>query len=313
MNFDLLHRYIKPLDLSRPPAISDAELDYFRFYGLNFEEKFDDVEHYFGNFISDRFHIVSHYFKKKSATATCFLLHGYFDHSGLYRHLIEYCLQRNFSVVIFDLPGHGLSTGEQVSISDFSTYQTVLDDWLTLFKQEAPKPWHGIGQSTGGAILAEYLLHHGDRVFDKSVLLAPLLYPRKWLTSSLACYFVKPFVGRIKRKFIKNSGDTDFVEFLERRDHLQSRYLSLQWVTALRKWIARFLVLPHSDYAPLIVQGRNDTTVDWKKNIPIYQQKFPNSKVFYLQSGYHHLAADSVATREKIYAAMDVYFDVCER
>ncbi len=313
MNLDLLHQHIKSLDLSRPPAISDVELDYFRFYGINFEEKFDDVEHHFGNFTSDRFHLVSHYFKKESAVATCFLLHGYYDHSGLYRHLIEYCLKRNFSVVIFDLPGHGLSTGEQSSIPDFSNYQSVVNDWLSVFKQEIPKPWHAIGQSTGGAILAEYLLSHGDKVFDKSVLLAPLLYTRQWTFSSLACYLVKPFLGKIKRKFTENSGDAAFVDFLENTDPLQSRFLSLQWVTALRKWITHFLSLAVSDYAPLIVQGKQDTTVDWKRNIPIYQQKFPNSKVFYLQEGYHHLAADNPATREKIYAAMDVYFDVCER
>ena len=35
--------------------------------------------------------------------------HGYYDHAGLYGHLIEHLLSRGWNVAIFDQIGHGLS------------------------------------------------------------------------------------------------------------------------------------------------------------------------------------------------------------
>ena len=42
---------------------------------------------------------------------TAFVVHGYFDHLGLYRHLLSLLLNRGWRVVMWDLPGHGLSSG----------------------------------------------------------------------------------------------------------------------------------------------------------------------------------------------------------
>lgn len=46
---------------------------------------------------------------------TAFVVHGYFDHLGLYRHLLERLLERHWRVVLWDLPGHGLSSGARAS------------------------------------------------------------------------------------------------------------------------------------------------------------------------------------------------------
>ena len=40
---------------------------------------------------------------------TLLLLHGYYDHMGLYRHVVDWALSMNFAVLACDLPGHGLS------------------------------------------------------------------------------------------------------------------------------------------------------------------------------------------------------------
>ncbi|WP_423811416.1 alpha/beta hydrolase, partial [Pseudomonas aeruginosa] len=37
------------------------------------------------------------------------LMHGYYDHMGLYRHVVDWALGMGFSVLACDLPGHGLS------------------------------------------------------------------------------------------------------------------------------------------------------------------------------------------------------------
>ena len=217
MNIDALAANIKDLDPGRVPAISAAERDYFRHYKINFEEHYPNVDHHFGHLPCGRFDIVAHYYENKTAVETCFIVHGYYDHSGLYGHLIEYCLKRNFSVVIYDLPGHGLSTGEQASIANFSDYQAVLCDLLLFFKDKAPHPWHAIGQSTGGAILMDFLLSSGDDIFPKSVFLAPLVRPQSWALSKISHSLGKFFLKKIKRQFVVNSHDEEFLDFLENK------------------------------------------------------------------------------------------------
>jgi pimeloyl-ACP methyl ester carboxylesterase len=181
-----LHQQIRPFSVAEPFVPGDAEQTYFHFYGLDFERRMPGVSHYFGHFSSGKYDIVAHYFSLETpkptsgeppneaagavkSKGTCFIFHGYFDHSGLYANLIEYCLRRNLNVVIYDLAGHGLSTGERVSIPSFSEYVSVMKDALKFFGDIAPQPWHAIGQSTGGAMLMDYMLQELAPGFDKVV------------------------------------------------------------------------------------------------------------------------------------------------
>jgi alpha-beta hydrolase superfamily lysophospholipase len=309
MDIDALATHIKHLDLSVKPATSDGERDYFRHYRINIEENYPNVTHHFGHFPSGRFDIVAHYFELKGATQTCFILHGYYDHAGLYGHIIEYCIKKNFSVVIYDLPGHGLSTGKQACISDFSDYQSVLKDVISVFSKVAPKPWHVISQSTGAAVLMDYLLTEKESCFSKTVFLAPLLRPVQWRMSLVMYEMTKLCLKSVPRRFSSNSNDQSFIDFLKGRDPLQAQHLSMRWVGSLKRWIKRYKSLAPSDYAPLIIQGEKDGTVDWQRNIPQIKEKFPGAKVLYLKDGRHHLANESEEIREKVFSAMDIYFD----
>ncbi len=310
MNLDTLSANIKSLDPTRPPATSDAERDYFRFYKINFEEHNDNIIHHFGHIPCDRFDIVAHYFENKLAVETCFIVHGFYDHSGLYNHIIDYCLKRNFSVVIYDLPGHGLSAGAQASIGSFNDYQIVLANILVFFKDKAPRPWSAIGQSTGSAILMDFLISGGDRILPKTVLMAPLVRPRGWAASKLIHSLAKLFIKQIKRNYLDSTNNQQFLDFVKNTDPLQSPVLPLQWVSALKEWINHFLVANISEAKPLVIQGKNDTTVDWPYNLDLIHKKFPNSKTFYLKNAKHHLANENIEDLETIFSAMDIYFDV---
>ena len=326
MDLDTVRNCLKPLDLSLSPSCTAQELEYFRHYEINFEEKYEQVDHYFGSITSENFVIATHFFSNPDADKTCFILHGYYDHAGLFSHIIEYCLQRNFSVVIFDLPGHGLSSGTTASIDSFQSYQSVLTDISNYFFDETPRPWHVIAQSTGGAILSEFVLSNNRKQFQKIVMLAPLIFPKKWLVSKLSHFILKNFIKKIPRNFSDNSSDKNFLDFLEHRDPLQSRYLPLQWVTALNHWIGRFISLAalgnkkealsynesngEMGLKLLIIQGQCDGTVDWKKNLPIYKQKFPGLETYLIAGGKHQLANETVEIREEIFSVMDRYFDI---
>jgi len=316
ISFDLerLHQQIRPFSVAEPFVPGDAEQTYFHFYGIDFERKIPGVEHYFGHFNSGKYDIVAHYFALdasagKKARGTCFIFHGYFDHAGLYAHAIEYCLCRDLNVVIYDLPGHGLSTGERVSIPSFSEYLVVMRDALKLFADIAPQPWHAIGQSTGAAILMDYLLQELAPSFDKVVLLAPLLRAAEWRWIKVAYWVGQKFLERVPRRFGTNSSYQPFVNFVEHDDPLQTHYISVRWVDALMRWESRFEYFPALERSLLIIQGQRDTTVDWRYNIPFIRSKFPHAKYLPLQEAYHHLVNEAPDIRQKIVAALDLYFN----
>ena len=176
---DHLRASLKPLAQWQP--LSDEAKAYQQFYKTDFPHR--DVWRGMGRFEVDGYEVVSHCWWPEKVKGTLFLLHGFYDHTGLYRHVIEWALDQDFAVIACDLPGHGLSSGPRASIRDFSEYQDALQ---ALFAEAAsialPQPWHLCGQSTGGAIVVDHVLNHGEGSPAQGhlILLAPLVRPRAW-------------------------------------------------------------------------------------------------------------------------------------
>ena len=84
---------------------------------------------------------------------------------------------------------------------------------------------------------------------------------------------MKPFVRALPRRFSVNSGDPAFLEFLQ-QDGLQPRELPAQWVGALARWIPQLEGAPASSRRPLVIQGEQDFTVDWRHNLGVLEAKF---------------------------------------
>jgi alpha-beta hydrolase superfamily lysophospholipase len=287
---------------------------YKQYYGLNFSElnpELKSARSTGGTFSSGGYELVCQHFLPSTQTPhkTAFLLHGYFDHAGLYRHLIEHLLKSDIAVVIFDLPGHGLSSGATASISSFQEYSAAFAECLTLAKQQqVATPWLAIGQSTGGAIFMDALLENRfdeDFELQKFILLGPLLRPKQWSRSKILFSLSKLFVASTPRKFSKNSHDAEFLEFLESKDELQSRILPRDWVQAMIDYINRFEASPSHEQSLQIIQGRGDGTVEWETNIPKILAKFPGSKVHWVDEAGHHLVNESVYYREQVFAIID--------
>lgn len=286
--------------LAAAPADSAHEQAYRRFYGF---EQLTAEHSRLGYFQVAGYRIAAQVWWPPAPRATLLLLHGYYDHSGLYRHVVEWALGLGFAVLAFDLPGHGLSSGRRASIGDFAEYQLVLQGALA---QAAvlglPQPWHLCGQSTGGAILIDYLLtgSPGPEV-GQTILLAPLVRPRAWAWSQLSYRMLRAFVSEIPRRFSDNSNDAEFIHFVQHRDPLQARNLPTAWVGALSQWVPRIEGAPRSARSPLIVQGEADMTVDWAHNLAVLQDKFAAPQIFRLAQARHHLANEAPALRQRYF------------
>ncbi|MDR0209543.1 MAG: alpha/beta hydrolase [Pseudomonas putida] len=298
---DLLRASLPPLAARQP--LSAQGQDYQRFYGLNLPVR----QSWLGGFSAAGFELVGQVWLPERPTATLFLLHGYYDHMGLYCHVIEWALSQGFAVISCDLPGHGLSSGERASIADFGAYQQVLD---ALFEQarllDLPRPWHLCGQSTGGAIVVDHVLHHGARspADGQVILLAPLVRPRAWYWSKFSYSVLRHFVNGIERRFSENSNDPAFLPFLE-ADPLQPRRLPTAWVGALVAWVKRIEAAPRSMRRPVIVQGEADATVDWPYNLKVLKAKFAEPQILMLPEARHHLANELPDIRQRYFAFID--------
>jgi alpha-beta hydrolase superfamily lysophospholipase len=281
---DSLRNSLQALAAQQP--LSTEACAYQRFYQLDLP-----VHSWLGRFRAAGFDIVAQVWTPPQPVATLFLVHGFYDHMGLYRHALQWALSQGFAVISCDLPGHGLSSGERASIADFRDYQTVLD---ALFAEAAglqlPKPWHLLGQSTGGAIIVDHLLHRGAQspAQGQVMLMAPLVRPWAWGWSKLSYRLLNPFVNGIARRFSENTNDPAFMPFLV-ADPLQPRRLPTAWVGALVQWVRRIERAPGSMREVLIVQGENDTTVDWRYNLSVLRTKFASVQVLQVPGARHHL------------------------
>ena len=267
-----------------------------RFFGLEYAADNPGLQHLFGYVDSGRYRLATHLWRQDAAVANLLLVHGYYDHTGLFSKLIEWGLSQRCNVLIFDLPGHGLSSGEPAVIGDFAEYACAIKDVLArVWLPELPL-WV-MGQSTGCAALMEFTRHF-DWPFQATVLLAPLVRPADWRKVSIAQRLLSPFVQSVPRKFSVNTGDETFLAF-QQRDPLQCRTTPLAWLLALRDWLKRFEKQNLGVGPACIVQGDRDQTVDWQYNVPLVQTLFPGSVVVKVEGAGHQLANELPATRAR--------------
>ena len=306
---DSLRASLQPLAAGQP--LSSEGLAYQRFYGLDFPHRPAPVKRQLGRFSAGGYDLVSQVWWPDAApVATLFLIHGFYDHMGLYRHVVEWGLNHGFVVIACDLPGHGLSSGERASIDDFAQYQATLQGlFIEAQSLQLPQPWHLCGQSTGGAIVLDHLLHYGEQspAQGQAILLSPLVRPRDWGWSKFSYYLLRPFVKGIARRFSENSNDPDFLPFLQ-ADPLQPVRLPTAWVGALARWIPRIEGASPSTRQPLVIQGQDDKTVDWQHNLEVLKAKFNHPQVLLIPQARHHLANETADIRAQYFAFLDQHF-----
>lgn len=294
--FDTLVTQLPLLEVGQP--FNPAAKRYAAYYGIDFSA---EVDQHLGHIQVDGFDLAVQVWRPSLPRGTLVILHGYYDHMGLYRHVIRWALEQRLAVMAFDLPGHGLSSGDRASIDCFLRYQQVLDG---VIEQAAlwrlPAPWHFLGQSTGGAILIDRLLHGPlPEQIGRTILMAPLVRPKQWGMSQFSLKLLGGFIQQLGRRFTDNSTDTDFLEFIRQHDPLQPQVLPVAWVQALDKWIPRIETAMPAQHRPLIIQGQADRTVDWQHNIRVLEEKFDAPELFYLPEARHHLANETADFRQR--------------
>lgn len=298
-------RELVPLDFQEPPPLTPSMQMYLDYYHLTF----DDLEynHAFGTFRSGAYTLAAHLFTPLTPRATVFILHGYIDHAGMLAHLIRNCLEKGLAVAVYDLPGHGLSSGKRIAIEDFSDYVVVFQDFLTLCEPHVPRPYHLISHSTGSAIALDYLAHAEHQPFKHIIFLAPLVRHVHWHLAKIT-YFLGKIVSinTVPRRYSQISSDPEFLEFLE-NDPLQTDRVPMKWIGALYAWERQIRKVSLLSQPVLIIQGTGDTVVDVAHNIPFLQQKIEKTTVKWIKNARHQLLNERPDMRAEVFDTINAY------
>ncbi len=303
-------------DFALLPVEKNRQIDdYLGFYGLDFSRVNKHIEHFLGYSRVGEEGIFLQFFRQTQAQDNkdyVLIIHGYTDHAGLFRHVIEKLLNSGKSVFIFDFPGHGLSSGERSDINSFDSYRSVLDHiiHLCLDMQEGNnKALHVVAQSMGAAVFMNWLIENRQQEkINTIILLAPLVRPLAWIQAKWGYRLLSPFVSSIKRTYSRNSQDENFLKRVRFEDPAQYQRTPVQWVGAMLRWVKYFENLPPCEVPVWVIQGTHDKTVDWQYNLKHIEKKFPKAKIRYVEGAGHHLANEAEYLRKKIFWFFDEAF-----
>ena len=294
-----MQRELGAFDPAGDVPVGSATAAYHRFYETDFTLAFSGLRQRMGWLAVGDHRIAVQDFRPASPRGTALLVHGYYDHVGLYGHAIRYLLDQQLHVVTMDLPGHGLSSGARATIDDFGVYADVIDAVKGLMTN-APEPWHAMAQSMGAAALLESIRRTGQNPFTEVVLLAPLVRPAAWAINRVVFEIARRTITERPRTITHNAENAEFMQLMY-KDPLAPMILPVQWVSAMVAWKARFVRTGSLPINARIVQGHSDRTVDWRYNLKVLDRMM-QTDVLHLPDARHHLVNESDEVRALMWA-----------
>lgn len=293
-----LQAQLAPFEEQRPVG-GPALLSYFDFYQLNLAASLPGLSHHIGWVESGDYRIAAQAFVHPSPRGVALMLHGYYDHVGLFGHLLELLLGERLSVLTFDFPGHGLSSGPRATIRSFDEYVDAVVDVRRAAGALLPAPSYLFGQSMGGAIAMEYLLRFGSEACEGAFLFAPLVRPYAWHINRWVYEVARRTIKQRKRTITENAENPEFLALM-RRDPLAPDVLPVQWVTAMVSWMHAFEARPRLPLELKILQGEADRTVDWRYNLNLLESR-ADAEVLRIPGARHHLVNESLLIRQEMF------------
>jgi alpha-beta hydrolase superfamily lysophospholipase len=102
--------------------------------------------------------------------AILLVVHGFAEHSGRYKNLVNYFVPKGYAVYSLDHRGHGKSEGQRGYVERFSYYLADLKIFFDIVRSKhSDAKIFIVGHSMGGTIATAYAVHHQDE-FDGLIL-----------------------------------------------------------------------------------------------------------------------------------------------
>lgn len=107
------------------------------------------------------------------ARAAVLVVHGYGEHGGRYRNVLQRWARKGLAAGVLDLRGHGWSAGARGHCERFADYHDDVDDLLAMMREHVRDlPLFGFGHSFGGLVITTHALSRPS-IFRGLVLSSP--------------------------------------------------------------------------------------------------------------------------------------------
>ena len=134
------------------------------------------------------------------------ITHGIALHALYYRRIAEGLNKGGYSVLLYDVRGHGKSQGKRGDIDSYKTFVKDLHDIVSEVKKETQLPLFLLGHSMGGVITNAYTTMYDD--YEGSITLAAPAFPMNLGIGNILPYWL---FG--KKKFKTNFNDERLSHF----------------------------------------------------------------------------------------------------
>jgi alpha-beta hydrolase superfamily lysophospholipase len=238
-------------------------------------------------------------------------MHGYLDHSGNYTNFYDEMVRHGISVVTFDMPGHGLSSGPRASINNFEVYGKILGELAKRFGKQYDEVVLA-GFSTGGsAIMEARRLGVVDRSL-RAVMIAPLYRIKHYWIAEPA--FLQALSWKYDFGWAWLDGvlsphrqptvithDEIFQTVLD-RDPIAPEIIPEAWTLSyivyadrIQKWSDSLSAADRASFGELLVlQGDDDNVVDAEQGTTLIANTFTKARIQWIPNGRHALLNEGI-------------------
>lgn len=244
-------------------------------------------------------------------------MHGYLDHSGNYTNFYDELIRNGISVVTFDLPGHGLSTGPRASIQNFEVYGKIISELTKKFGEQYDEVVLA-GFSTGSSgILEARRLGLVDPSL-RAIMIAPLYRIKHYWIAEPAFMqalnwkyqFGWTFLDSVLspgRKPTVITHDKIFDKVLD-SDPISPQIIPEAWTLSyivyadrIEKWSDSLTDIQKESFGnTLVLQGDDDNVVDADQGTELLSRTFTNTSVKWIPNGRHALLNEGIDGKQDI-------------
>ena len=232
---------------------------------------------------------------EKETPYSLIVVHGFGEHSGRYRELIEALGDLPLSIFTHDLRGHGHSEGERVFVQSFDYFVKDLSAFRTFIESQKRVPTRHfilLGQSLGGLIATSAVLETQAQ-WQALILLSPFFgvpYAHSLLRGLV--FFINLFAPKkVWKNPIRPVFLTHDLEETERykRDALVQRQITMHLVREMFRGCALANMRVQEISLPvLLLAGGEDHIVSLKKTKEVFKKISSHDKKIRVFDGFYH-------------------------
>ncbi|MDX9956970.1 MAG: alpha/beta hydrolase [Spirochaetia bacterium] len=265
--------------------------------------------------------LAAYWYEASDSQATVILGHGYLNHARGNQRIIDFFLERGYTVLAWDLPGHGKSWGQPGAIDDFMHYARAFDAILVHAGERRPDDSLSfIGHSTSCAVFMTWqraIWNAGLSAvpetrpesfpLGKVILVAPLV--RTWLyeVSVFGWSIGRWFISELKPRTGAGSHRPGYSEGFFADPHTVKR-MPVSWIEPYRNWELGTRSWEPDPFPLLIIQGTSDTALDWRYNLKFLTRVYPETRIRLVEGAWHCLLDEAEPWVSQVYGVLDGEF-----